>query len=1129
MDALEIDALLAEARWLRRLAHSLVRDPTEADDLEQETWAAALAARPDPTRPLRPWLRTVLLNVIRMRHRGRARRQPRELEFETAREAPSTPAQLLQRAELERRLVEKVVALDEPYRSTVLLRYQEGLSAEEIARLQGVPAGTVRWRLKNALDRLRREMDSAPGGRAWRAVLAAPIAGRMAMGEVIVAKKSMALMWALMLLLLVAGGLLVARRARSGPGASSTPLAPLAGGGRTPAGRSGPASPGDLERLHAQPGLPPRRIAGHVRSDRAPVAGALVRLALADTGAIVAQAVSDADGGFDLGAHPAASYLAAATSPGITGRPVRVDLREPRPTPPSDDIVLVLTACEGLSGQVLDGSGGVIARARVSLAGSAWPATESDDRGRYDLCLPAGAATIEYAAEGYGGLLLKLEMNGPRMHDVTLVPESIVEGRVVRSEDGRPLAGALVRIEPNDRSAERGALASGVTDADGRFSVGGLTAGRSRVTALALDRATDSPVEIVTEAGRTLEGVVVPADPAALLSGQVVQGGRPLAGARLRLTVGGMLQADAAQAVTQEDGRFVIERVRRGELAVHVEDHEVVSPRGFRLTPGGGATDVRIEVRALGSIRGRVLRGGQPVAGAEVSCAGGRVTGEDGGYLCSGLDPGAHLLIARDAHAWGPVHGGLMVELARGEGRTVDLEMPYSAAICGTVVDQTGAPVAGVDVQVVLAEPADRGDGQTGADGRFCARRLLGGGTYLASVFLPGGRLHRFAAAAPFPPVRLAAADSRVDGLRLVVRREARAITGRVVDTSGMPVPDARIGAWLDRPDGGLPAFLSYVAVPTATSDEDGAFRIAGLPGARYALLARGGDGGEALVRPVAAGADGVVVTLPAAGRIEGRLSGFDASPPVLAVIADYHHEPIDAQVEGDRFHLSAVPAGTYVLTAADGKHAASTTVSVRAGGTATVILAARGTAAIAGRVIERTRGGPVAGLRCFAAPRAGDDVGVFYGQPDAGVVTDEAGRFALDPAPSGEVLVHCAGNAAASHGARALVLAEGERADIEVPVVARTSHDGTIGATLSPIRLDVVALAPGGRAEAAGIQLGDVVTAVDGSPIDGLSNESVLLLVTQRPVGNRARVTVKRGGAELTFSVAVAAAGEND
>ncbi len=65
-------------------------------------------------------------------------------------------------------LAQMVAALDEPYRSTVLLCYGEELSPSEVARRQGIPAGTVRWRLKQGLERLRSEMDRAHGSRrAW--------------------------------------------------------------------------------------------------------------------------------------------------------------------------------------------------------------------------------------------------------------------------------------------------------------------------------------------------------------------------------------------------------------------------------------------------------------------------------------------------------------------------------------------------------------------------------------------------------------------------------------------------------------------------------------------------------------------------------------------------------------------------------------------------------------------------------------------------------------------------------------------------------------------------------------------------------------------------------------------------
>jgi hypothetical protein len=53
--------LLANQAWLKRLACRLV-DPATAEDLVQETWAAAVRSRPERDRPLRPWLAEVLRN-----------------------------------------------------------------------------------------------------------------------------------------------------------------------------------------------------------------------------------------------------------------------------------------------------------------------------------------------------------------------------------------------------------------------------------------------------------------------------------------------------------------------------------------------------------------------------------------------------------------------------------------------------------------------------------------------------------------------------------------------------------------------------------------------------------------------------------------------------------------------------------------------------------------------------------------------------------------------------------------------------------------------------------------------------------------------------------------------------------
>ena len=168
------EALLREAGWVRRVAARLVRDGSVADDVAQDAWVQALKQRPDPSTTLRGWLAEVMRRLAHTRARAEARRRARELADEP-REVPAAD-RLLEKAELLRGIALMVGELDEPYRSTVLLRYFEGASAAEIARRQGVPAGTVRWRLKEALDQLRarltREVDR---DRARRAL--APIAG----------------------------------------------------------------------------------------------------------------------------------------------------------------------------------------------------------------------------------------------------------------------------------------------------------------------------------------------------------------------------------------------------------------------------------------------------------------------------------------------------------------------------------------------------------------------------------------------------------------------------------------------------------------------------------------------------------------------------------------------------------------------------------------------------------------------------------------------------------------------------------------------------------------------------------------------------------------------------------------
>jgi len=164
--------LLAHAEWARALARRLVGDASTADDVVQDTWVAALRRPPRAGDPVRPWLGRVLANVVHQRQRAEGRRTHRERQASRGEALPSA-AELTQRTEAQRSLMDAILELDEQLRTVVLLRYFEGLSSAEIARRQGVPAGTVRWRLKRGLDELRVILEERAGGRGadWCAAL----------------------------------------------------------------------------------------------------------------------------------------------------------------------------------------------------------------------------------------------------------------------------------------------------------------------------------------------------------------------------------------------------------------------------------------------------------------------------------------------------------------------------------------------------------------------------------------------------------------------------------------------------------------------------------------------------------------------------------------------------------------------------------------------------------------------------------------------------------------------------------------------------------------------------------------------------------------------------------------------
>lgn len=172
-------ALLEHRAWVRALARRLVRDENDVDDVEQETWATALRTGPAEPRALRSWLGVVASRLALQRLRGETRRARREEVVALARREERSPADVVAEADAHGHVVQAVLALDEPYRTTVLMRYFEGLEVADVARRMSVPVETVRTRIKRALERLRTSLSDDEGRPL--AIVLAPLA--MGTGE----------------------------------------------------------------------------------------------------------------------------------------------------------------------------------------------------------------------------------------------------------------------------------------------------------------------------------------------------------------------------------------------------------------------------------------------------------------------------------------------------------------------------------------------------------------------------------------------------------------------------------------------------------------------------------------------------------------------------------------------------------------------------------------------------------------------------------------------------------------------------------------------------------------------------------------------------------------------------------
>ncbi len=1140
------EQLMAEMAWVRQLARALVKDDALADDVVQDTWIVAAEQQPDTNRPLRPWLARVVRNLIITRRRSEARREERASAYDSERSTP-TPAELIERVELQRALADELLALGEPYRSTVLLHFVEGLSSAEIARRLGIPDATVRRRLKTALDQLREALgkrtDQPKHG--WLAALVPlsklPSPASTAIG-VFAMKKVIAMIVVLVLLLLIGASVLWRYRGRSDEAASSSSRAKSTAHTSRVPGDSDPAAAATIPAWLVKTGVSPRRIAGRVVFRGEPVPGATVVLGFEIAGepgpvidtpdpllATVLQPIDEvttaADGTFDFGVQPPGAFVVSAAATKYAAAATRVD--NASPLSKSDQVVVTLGACRSrLYGTIADASGGGIAKADISVAGLS--RIESDATGAYSMCLSAidsigqPSARVRVGADGYGTLTQFVPVAGDLQHDFQLVPEAVLVGRVVTT-DGQPVGGARVvaQVEPSEMPRH---IASGWTysDRDGRFRIQGLAPGAFQLVATAGDFGTVSVAVIARPTTTSREIMLVLArEQFARVSGHVVKNGVPVGG----IEITAVQAMPAGGTFSQADGSFVFERLRYGATRLFASPNMVDAAEQIEIARSI-VDNVRLEVPASARVRGHVTRDGKPVAGAAVMYTpapqvtfvgrppGTRTDARGAFTLLLPVGPGQLLAWDSSGEAFSDA---VPIVMAADDDKTVDFELDHSGEARGTVVDQAGAPVTGAYVQFALADGGqDFCESITDATGAFACTRLFGG-DYRATVTPSPGARQAFAPAVgdQFDLVSVPRTGAAT-GIKLAIKDERLAIRGTVVDDTGAPMPDVHITAL-------APGFASMDS-PSTLSNATGHFEIGNLARGTYLLRAHAADGSESETPGVAAGSS-ASLKLARAGAVEGTLGGFAATPDVLVMRSDGPEGGGRAAVEGTRFSRIGLPPGRYTVEAIVGPDADGKSIEIKPGETTRIELRSRGVGTIEGTVSDLATRKPLAGMRCDAKISMDGQAGPGPPAVTHQAFTDAAGHFKVS-APLGRVRLFCFSVTPAPLTAAGTDVEVTSTSTAKANVFSVRATFGNSpadpGFMLAPLALPLTVnhVLPSGPAVAAGLRVGDRLETIDGESLQGLLPDGAMVLLMNHRRGTTVTLGISRAGVAQSIKV---------
>ena len=626
----------------------------------------------------------------------------------------------------------------------------------------------------------------------------------------------------------------------------------------------------------------------------------------------VGTGTTDAAGRFRIEALPPGPITVIANAPGHRQGARAVEMTAGGAI--GGAIVLHLGEAEPITGRVLDAAGHGVGKARVAFldqqddefgfVGRKFVETGEDGSFRVDAPPPARSLLAIVAADGYPTLFA--EVAGERSGlEFTLHGGATLGLSFLFDDTGKPVSDAAIVVMVSEREAfgESGTFLTGTTDGEGHIELPALPGFVGMVVLQHPEFGTSlySPQQdmMMGNAGVLMEGpekielglgrkdVEFRVPRGVAVHGRVTDpGGHPVAGAVVSTRGGLFGMGQGAQTLSDEEGKYRFTTPKSGQVPVIAHaDGYVQAPETRLVEVPEGATELAHDVTLLpaAEVEGLVVDpAGAPLAGIEVSIRADRgegdVTFEDsfdfgeaqpvraisdarGRFLLSNVAPGAtYFLLGRGEGFVLSRSETFDVGKGGAKQRAPRLELARGASLDVTVLDVSGVPLRGADVEVRV----ERADGLTWSaqDPWTPFAHVATDAAGKATVDdLPAGTVTLVAHGDDAAPTRkriTIAADAPPPPVVALQLRPSATLRGRVVDQHANPVTTGHL--WMDttlevvRPgeQASTQADAGWVQPQGSRVDAQGKFEFAHVPVGVTVELSFNADGYEGTSMEVA-------------------------------------------------------------------------------------------------------------------------------------------------------------------------------------------------------------------------------------------------------------------------------------